>query len=99
MKGKTSMVRSKLFNMDLEAIRDPEVRERIERRIEQIPAWKVERILNDPKAWILRMGKKYVVFESTDSEDKPSDLHNVTLLRILGQNDLYAPSLEDDQNG
>ena len=88
---KRKVIKTGLFDNDLEAIKDQGLKEKIERRVEQIPASKVERVLNDPKAWLLRVGKKYVVLECTDAA--------ITLLRILDQDDLYAPSLDKDLDG
>ena len=88
---KRKVIKSGLFDKDLEAIRDQNLKEKIERRVEQLPVSKVERVLNDPKAWLLRVGKKYVALECTDD--------TITLLRILDQDDLYAPSLGKDLDG
>lgn len=99
---KRKAIRSGFFDKDLEAIRDQGLIEKIERRIEMFPVSKVERVLNDSKAWMLRVDKKYVVFECTDLEGNPSDLYDtnaaITLLRVLDQDDLYVPSLDNGRD-
>ncbi len=115
MKGKISlqakkMVRSRLFNMDLEAIEDQGLRDRVDLKVKQVekrllsPSLKVERVLSDPRAWVIRIGKKHgIAFDCTDPEDKPTGIDDskamITLLRFLDQQDFYMPSLENDQNG
>ncbi len=93
------MIPSQKFLKDLERFRsNPGTRKKIAKTLVQLendplhPGLHLERIVNDPSAWSIRVDRKYRVSiepEKHLTSGNPDWTAPVILLRFLGHDDLY----------
>lgn len=93
------IIPSKKFLKDLEKFRsDPSMKKKIALTLAQLkdnpfhPGLRLERIVNDPTAWSIRVDRKYRISIEPENflpSGNPDWFGNVVLLRFLDHDDLY----------